>query len=240
MLGVATEAFRSASNGATVLARIHEQTGWHIRVIDGLEEARLTFQGLRSQIARFPACVVADVGGGSTELLSISAGILKASVSVPIGSGRFADRYFCGAAPTEATLSAARAAAEDAFSPALPWLPRKVPLVLSGGNGVFLERLAKSVDSQAGLSVVSLPRVAEELMRQPAAAIAKLLSISVERAGVLPAGAAIALGAVDAFSASEVVAVPSGIREGVLLDWIEAQGYKVPDQAEQHLARQAE
>lgn len=228
LTGVATEALRAATNGPEVLARIHESTGWRTRVIDGLEEARLTFRGLEAALERFQACVVADVGGGSTELLHVSEGALLQSVSVPIGSGRFTDRYFAGGALTERHFNDARRAARDAVAPALPTGASLLPLILSGGNGLFLQRLAVMVTRDEHLTIGAMDEVARELLSRPPAVIAEMLAISIERAAVLPAGCAISLGAIDAVAPREIAAVPSGIREGVLRDWLDLQGFRVP------------
>lgn len=236
LIGVATEAFRSASNGDAVLATMHGATSWRLRVIDGLEEARLTFRGLHSQLARFKACVVADVGGGSTELLYVSDGSLVTSLSVPIGSGRFADAFF----PGTGAIDEAREAARLAISGTLPATAERIPLVLSGGNGVFLERLSALLTVHPKLTIDSLKAVAHELVVRPATEIADLLSIAVERASVLPAGCSISLGAIDALESTELAAVPSGIREGILRDWLAARGHGDPGTVTDHIARQAE
>lgn len=228
LTGVATEAFRSAANGSDVLARIHSSTGWRLRVIDGMEEARLTFRGLEEALERFQACVVADVGGGSTELLHVSEGVLLQSVSVPIGSGRFADRFFARGALTEQHFDQARRAARDSLEPALPTGASQVPLVLSGGNGLYLQRLAVLATRHKHLTPEAMVEVARELLSRPPEVIAEMLAISIERAAVLPAGCAISLGAIDAVAPREIAAVPSGIREGVLRDWLDLQGFRAP------------
>ena len=46
-VGFATSAIRDAANGDEVLARISEQTGTHIDVLGGEDEARLTFLAAR-------------------------------------------------------------------------------------------------------------------------------------------------------------------------------------------------
>lgn len=240
LIGVATEALRAASNGPDVLSGLHESTGWQLRVIDGLEEARLTFRGLESALERFRACVVADVGGGSTELLHVSEGALLESVSVPIGSGRFADRYLAGGQLTEQHFGDARRAARHALEPALPTGSSQLPLVLSGGNGLFLQRLGLMVTRHEHLTIDVLVDVAQELLTQTPAVIAGKLSISIERAAVLPAGCAISLGAVDAISPREIAAVPSGIREGVLRDWLDQQGVRPPQSRGDLLAGQVD
>lgn len=69
----ATAALRRAENGAEVAAAIGERTGLHVRILSGQDEARLVYQavvlGLRSTASRSP-CVVFDLGGGSTEIVS--------------------------------------------------------------------------------------------------------------------------------------------------------------------------
>ena len=41
---------------------------------------------------------------------------------------------------------------------------------------------------------------------------------------MLPAGCAIALGIVDVVRPGRILAAPSGIREGLLRDWLEGEG----------------
>ena len=69
----ATAALRRAENGAAVAAAIGERTGLRVRILSGQDEARLVYQsvvlGLRSTASRSP-CVVFDLGGGSTEIVS--------------------------------------------------------------------------------------------------------------------------------------------------------------------------
>lgn len=69
----ATAALRRAENGAAVATAIGARTGLRVRILSGQDEARLVYQavvlGLRS-VARRSACVVFDLGGGSTEIVS--------------------------------------------------------------------------------------------------------------------------------------------------------------------------
>src|SRR3954471_8734395 len=63
---VATSAVREAANASAFLADITRETGLRVRVLDGDEEARLSF---RSAVAHFDLgvgrTVVIDIGGGS-------------------------------------------------------------------------------------------------------------------------------------------------------------------------------
>jgi exopolyphosphatase / guanosine-5'-triphosphate,3'-diphosphate pyrophosphatase len=68
-IAVATAALRDAENGAEVLAALSDAAGIEIRVLDGLEEARLAYLGVRASIAvRANPVLVFDLGGGSLEL----------------------------------------------------------------------------------------------------------------------------------------------------------------------------
>lgn len=66
---VATQACRSATNGAEFVARVAARTGIHLSIIAPLEEAQLSVAGCLDLLDRnMRAALVLDVGGGSTEL----------------------------------------------------------------------------------------------------------------------------------------------------------------------------
>jgi exopolyphosphatase / guanosine-5'-triphosphate,3'-diphosphate pyrophosphatase len=72
---IATEACRTAANGAEFIARVREEVGLVLEVIDRETEARLAVAGAAPLIAPEARNVlVFDIGGGSTELMWISAG----------------------------------------------------------------------------------------------------------------------------------------------------------------------
>jgi exopolyphosphatase/guanosine-5'-triphosphate,3'-diphosphate pyrophosphatase len=66
---VATEACRTAANGATFLAEAERRTGLPLVVISPKEEARLAVAGCLNLVdPRAQAALILDVGGGSTEI----------------------------------------------------------------------------------------------------------------------------------------------------------------------------
>ena len=83
---VATAAVREASNGPAFVSEI-EALGFSPRIISGEEEARLSAQGVAGA---FPGAVgnVADLGGGSLELVSIDGDETGNPVSLPLGALR--------------------------------------------------------------------------------------------------------------------------------------------------------
>src|SRR5499426_1260125 len=92
---VATSAVREANNAASLLAEITRATGLKVRVLDGDEEARLSF---RSAVAHFDMgvgrTVVMDIGGGSLELALSAEGVIERLGSLPFGAIRLTEEYF--------------------------------------------------------------------------------------------------------------------------------------------------
>ena len=70
---VTTEAIRRASNGQEVLVEIEKETGVRFHIISGEEEARFTLLAVKNRLKKLhyasDTFVLADIGGGSTELI---------------------------------------------------------------------------------------------------------------------------------------------------------------------------
>ena len=70
---VTTEAMRRASNGQEVLGQIEKETGVRFHIISGEEEAGLTLLAVKKRLKKLhyasDTFVLADIGGGSTELI---------------------------------------------------------------------------------------------------------------------------------------------------------------------------
>lgn len=90
---IATAAMREASDGRAFAAEAEQRCGVPVCIIEGSEEARLSAAGVLAGI-RGADGVVADLGGGSVELVPISAASdrpIGSGVSLPIGPLRLAE-----------------------------------------------------------------------------------------------------------------------------------------------------
>lgn len=87
LTAVATAAVRDADDGAEFQARVLAETGIRLRVIDGLEEARLSAQGV---LLGWPGAdgLVSDIGGASMELAEVGSGRVGRRVSTALGPFR--------------------------------------------------------------------------------------------------------------------------------------------------------
>ena len=110
---VATSATRDASNRDDFVWGVRERLGVEPEVIDGHEEARLSFDGATRESAprsTRPAetpYLVIDIGGGSTEFV-VGNAVPEAARSVDIGCVRLTERHFHHDPPLPAEVAAAR------------------------------------------------------------------------------------------------------------------------------------
>lgn len=99
---VATAASRDAANGPEFLNAVRN-LGLSPRLLSGEEEALASATGV---IAAFPGAVgtVADLGGGSLELVSIDGQVCKGGITLPFGTLRLGDLRAGGAPRFAATV----------------------------------------------------------------------------------------------------------------------------------------
>jgi len=121
---IATEACRVASNAGEFVARVREETGLELEIIDRETEARLAVSGCASLIDRqSDGALVFDIGGGSSELILLDLRCMKdqqkrrphdrlwaqdcvaAWTSLPVGVVTLAEQ-FAGAPMDETTFEA--------------------------------------------------------------------------------------------------------------------------------------
>jgi len=105
-IALATSAVRDASNGDAFLAELRERFALSGRVIDGLEEARLTFGGATCGRSSRERTLVCDIGGGSTELIVGSDGEPEFHESLQLGVVRHSERFLTSDPPGSAELEA--------------------------------------------------------------------------------------------------------------------------------------
>lgn len=222
-IGVATAALRMAANGEDLLDRIRGTTAWDVRVISGADEASLAFNGLVSSLPPTQESLLVDIGGGSTELISVANRELVASESLELGSGTSADQCFTLDPPgLNAVLRAVESAGNVLGNSVVLPIVQAPALVLSGGNGQFLQSLSRWEMVGVTFSPDGFAQLLPTLAALDSMLVATYLDIAPERARMLPAGAAIAMAVIDLARPQSLAAAPSGIRGGLVAEWIAA------------------
>ena len=225
---VATSAVRDAGNAATFITEVQRVTGLRVRVLDGAEEARLSF---RSAVAHFDMgvgrTVVLDIGGGSAELALSAEGIIERLVSLPFGAIRLTEEYFENGVTPRGVRKLRRAVNEDirAHVPRRDW--RGAQLIGSGGSftnlaGIFLARqgiltAARSVHA-AHIPRSDLEHILDMLADMTSEERREVPGLNPERADIIVAGIAVAAEVLRRLETRELIVSRYGIREGLLLE----------------------
>lgn len=211
---VATSALREARNRDEIVERVREETGLELEVLSGREEARLICLGVLARRPRNARSLVLDVGGGSTEI-GLGLGREPESLhSVAIGAVRLSEIFSASRKVSPERLAAMRSCAAEALRDQLPRRLTRCKIAL-GSSGTIRaivaagsrsrrltrKRLEKTVRELAGMTLVERRRLFEP-----------------RRAEIIVAGAVILEAAVHHLDLEAVVAVDTGLRDGVLLD----------------------
>ena len=103
---IATSAVRDATNGEAFVAELRERFALSARVLDGEEEARLTYTGATAEQPPAAPTLVVDIGGGSTELVVGTGSDVSFHASLQAGVVRHTERHIAGDPPTAPELEA--------------------------------------------------------------------------------------------------------------------------------------
>ncbi len=211
---VATAAVRDAENGGEVVA-IAQQLGLDVQVLSGEEEAITSAYGV---IGAFPGAkgVVADLGGGSLELVAIGDGEASQGVSLPLGTLR---------------LPALREQGDEAFEAAIQaeleqtgWAAQHPgPLYMVGGTWRAFANFAMHKDDYPltdphafHLPTKEAERIARKIAQSDPETLQAISGISSSRAAGLPDAAAMLRPVLEKLQPEGLVFSSWGLREGLL------------------------
>ncbi len=240
---VATEACRRAANGEAFLAHVRRQTGLALNTISAAEEARLTLAGcaplLRTGHAK---ALMFDIGGGSTELMWVANEPGRAPraldiLSLPFGVVGLAEEF--GEDPLPAPemerlvgrVDGALAPFEDRHRIGADIEAGRVHMLGTSGTvttlgAIYLDLPRYDRSRVDGLSI---------RLESAHAICAKLSGLDFEarhnhpcigpgRADLMVMGCAILTAIIRRWPVASLTAADRGIREGLLLDMMAADG----------------
>jgi exopolyphosphatase/guanosine-5'-triphosphate,3'-diphosphate pyrophosphatase len=118
-------------------------------VLSGGEEGRFSYEGATNELPPIAGqTVVIDIGGGSTEIVTVADGAI-AAISLDIGCVRLTERYLKSDPPSVMEIDAAR----GAIGVELDRATRQIPALARLGPGDRLVGLAGTVSTLASLEL---------------------------------------------------------------------------------------
>lgn len=222
---IATQAAREAKNAADFVGPAEAILRATIEIIEGRREAELAATAVARTFPELASTryVVVDVGGGSTELITVDAGKVIDEVSVPIGAVRMTERHLRHDPPTADEIAAVEADIDRQLAPLT--LPRGVPVIGTAGTATTLAAVKLGLtrydaDAVTGLRIAP-SAVAELVAKLYASTVAErtaMHGMEPKRADVIAGGAAIFGRVVARIDAPVLITCDRGIRWGVAFE----------------------
>lgn len=231
LVAIATSAVREATNGPAVLEHIENETGVHLRVLDGEDEARLTFLAVRRWFGWSSGTIMLiDIGGGSLEMAIGPSEYPISARSVPLGAGRSTIGYLHDDPPTKDQIRRLRRHAFELVSDAadvFAEMPRPDHVVGSSKTIRSLARLAGETHTHGNISSQWLKRSdlkkwLPKLAELPADQRQSLRGITADRAFQIVGGGIVLHQTMKALDVDELQVSPWALREGVILRYLDS------------------
>jgi exopolyphosphatase/guanosine-5'-triphosphate,3'-diphosphate pyrophosphatase len=236
---VATAAVREAENGPWFVRRVRQELDIPLRIIDPETEAALSY---RSVAHHFPLAgeraLVADIGGGSLELIGAVDGLVELTLSLPLGAVRLTELYLPAERPAYKEVAALRPLVRRQLKRDLPWREWAGATVI--GSGGTFTTLGRVVQARRGLSPADPVHGVEVTAAEVEQLIDWLASRSTEqrrqvpglnpaRADIILAGLAVTAELLDWIRGRSLTVSAFGLREGLLLEMAGAEEPVVRD-----------
>jgi len=229
----ATSAVRDASNGDVFLAELRERFSLDAQVIDGLEEARMTYRGALSGGHVGEQTLVVDIGGGSTELIVGSGEEPEFHTSMQVGVVRHSERHVHADPPKTEELEALSDDVGGTLETELaahPGLRADRAIAVAGTPATLaaielgLERFEPDVVEGHHLSLASAQQSCSRLASLPLAERCEVTGMHPDRAPTIVAGVVILIKAMRAFGLDEVEVSERDILFGAALQAANGNG----------------
>jgi exopolyphosphatase / guanosine-5'-triphosphate,3'-diphosphate pyrophosphatase len=230
VVAIATSAVRDARNGGAFLAELRERFALDARIVDGAEEARLTYLGATYDHAaagdEATSTLVVDIGGGSTELIVGIGAEATFFDSLQVGVVRHTERHIAHDPPLAAELEAlagdVQALIDSSLDGELLDVERGIAVAGTPTSLAAIEQGLEPYDpSRVHGYVLGLPaiqRMCSTLASLPLAERRRVRGLQPARAPMIVAGVVILAQVMRAFGLEEVEVSEHDILWGAAID----------------------
>lgn len=225
---IATCAVREAADGEEFVRRVREEVGLDVEVISAEQEAHLAFLSVsRAFPLEGKNVAVADIGGGSTEVVLSSGAMVEAVWNTQLGAVRLTEMFRGGQDP-------------DDYDDLLRAIDRElrrfrkksvlVPHVLIGSGGTFttMAEIVMLSRGRAGIPLrgceitrADVSHLLDRLRKLSPKARRSVPGLSPDRADIILAGVAIIDRLLDHFRLNRLLVHDQGVRDGLMRTMID-------------------
>jgi exopolyphosphatase / guanosine-5'-triphosphate,3'-diphosphate pyrophosphatase len=230
---IATSAVRDASNGSAFIAELRERFALPARVLDGEEEARLTYRGATAEQPPEIPTLVIDIGGGSTEMVVGTGAEIAFHTSLQAGVVRHTERHISEDPPTVVELEALAGDVRALIAEAISGHDEARPAagIAVAGTPTSLAAVELGLEpydpARVHGRVLSLKTIQNLLSRFASASLAERVTIPglhPDRAPTIIAGGVILIEAMRAFGLKRIGVSEHDILYGMALETASQRG----------------
>ncbi|HWE47397.1 MAG TPA: Ppx/GppA phosphatase family protein [Caulobacteraceae bacterium] len=217
----ATAAVREANDGREFVQRVAHETGLKLRILSGEEEARYSALGVLAG-AQVNDGVVGDLGGSSLELVRIRDGAPEDGVSLPLGP-------FSLGAPRNFEASAVRAQAQERLREVgRRFTTRRFYAVGGAWRTLALIHMEIAhyplkIAHHYEMTARDVIETARFVAKQSKGSLERIEGVSKKRVETLPWAAMVVEALVETLGFEKMWVSAYGIREGMLLEAMNAE-----------------
>jgi exopolyphosphatase / guanosine-5'-triphosphate,3'-diphosphate pyrophosphatase len=221
---IATSAVRDADNGSAFIAELRERFALSARVLDGEEEARLTYLGATHEAPPTQPTLVVDIGGGSTELIVGHNSQISFHDSLQVGVVRHSERHLTSDPPTPGELEALAADVRGSIERSLGSGLRAERGIAVAGTPTSLAAVEQALEpydpAKVHGHVLVLPAIQRMLSRLASLPLSQRVEVPglhPDRAPTIVAGVVVLVEAMRAFGLEEVMVSEHDILYGTAI-----------------------
>ncbi len=208
---IATSAVRDAANGDAFVAELRERFALSPRVLDGAQEAQLTYLGATAEHRPQQPTLVVDIGGGSTELIVGTGEEVAFHDSLQAGVVRHTERHIATDPPTAVELESLAGDVRGAIEVARQVAPDAEKGIAVAGTPTSLAAIEMGLDPydpervhEHVLTLPSIQRMLSQLASVPLSERVGIPGLHADRAPTIVAGVVILVEAMRAFELEEI------------------------------------
>ena len=227
IVAIATSAVRDAENSGAFTGELRERFALDTRVLDGAEEARLTYLGAAHERPPAEDTLVCDIGGGSTELVVGSGPEVSFHASLQAGTVRHTERHVHHDPAEAAELEELAADVSGLIDAELEGeaIVQARHGIGVAGTPTSLAAIEQALDPYDPalvhgytLSLEAIQRMCSELAAKPLAERLTVTGLHEGRAPTIVAGVVILIQVMRAFGLQEIEVSEHDILYGVALE----------------------
>ena len=236
ILAVATAAVRRASNQKTFLSDIFNATGIRVTVVSPEEEANYVYQGVVNSMD-IPRGLILEIGGGSTKFVYYNRRTILHTKILPFGAVTLTNMFVSPDKSPEQCTDDMVAYVKEQLQE-VDWFKEIDPdtqLIGVGGSCRNLARIIRKVKKYPldmvhnfHMEVEDFNYVFNMIRTLDLDKKRRIKGLSSARADVFPSALAVIKAFVDYMGFTQIVASGSGLREGVMFNYVVPQTLEKP------------